>query len=118
MIANGSDVESMTERVLLAEGSGTGKGETTATTTTTTTTSTTTTTEEQTTTTTEEPTTQEVTTQETSEQSTTTESEVVELKKISEELPNTGTKENTALIVAAIGVLVVAFVISSKKDEE
>lgn len=121
LTANGSDVKSMTERVLLAEGSGTGEGDiATTTTTTTTTTSTTTTTTEQTTesTTTEAPTTTEVTTQETSEQSKTTESEVVELKKISEELPNTGTKENAALFITAIGVLAVAFIISSKKDEE
>lgn len=119
LIANGSDVESKTERVLLAEGSGTGEGDsTTTTTTTTTTTSTTTTTEEQTTTTTtEEPTTQEVTTHENNEESTTT-SEMVELKKISEELPNTGTEKNEVLTFAAIGVLAVAFIVSFKKDKE
>ena len=108
LIANGSDVESKTERVLLAEGSGTGEGETTATTTTTTTTTTTETTT----------TTAEVTTQEVSEQPTTTENEVVELKKISEELPNTGTEGNKVLIFAAIGVLAVAFIVSFKKDKE
>lgn len=120
LIASGAQLMNKTEMVQLANGSGSGGGETTTTTTeepTTTTTTTETTTETTTTEETTEVTTQEVTTEGVTTEGTeeTTSNDVVELTA-EDKLPETGTASSALFIITANLLLVVAFVVSARKD--